>query len=125
MASTAATILIRGRLGNEPELRYTKDGQAVTNLSLAVEQGYGDNKRTEWVRVAIWGDKQAEAANTWLSKGDLVAVYSESFRINAYAAQDGSIRGQLEVSARRVDYIITKRNPNEAPAAEEREDIPF
>jgi hypothetical protein len=31
----------------------------------------------------------------------------------------------LEVSARRVDYIITKCNPNEAPAAEEREDIPF
>lgn len=125
MASTSAQLHIIGRLGQDPELRYTKDGQAMTNLSLAVEQGYGDNKHTKWARVAIWGDKQAEAANTWLSKGDLVAVYSESFRINAYAAQDGSIRGQLEVSARRVDYIITKRNPNEAPAQQDDEKIPF
>ena len=99
--------------------------QVVTNLSLAVDQGYGDNRRTEWVRVAIWGEKQAEAANTWLSKGDLVTVYSESFRINAYAAQDGSIRGQLEINARRVDYIITKRSPNEPPPADESGDIPF
>ena len=125
MSSTAATIIIRGRIGSSPEMRFTKEGQVVTNLSLAVDQGYGDNKRTEWVRVAIWGEKQAEAANTWLSKGDLVTVYSESFRINAYAAQDGSIRGQLEINARRVDYIITKRGPNEPPQVDESGDIPF
>jgi len=125
MASTATTLIFRGRLGQNPELRHTKDGKAVTNLSLAVDQGYGDNKRTEWIRVTLW-NKQAEAANSWLSKGDLVSVESEIFRINAYAAHDGGIRGQLEVTARRVDYIITKRNPNEAPATNyEDETIPF
>ena len=124
MASTSTNIQIIGRLGQNPELRYTKDGQSVTNLSLAVDQGYGDNKRTEWVRVVIWG-KPAEAAAQWLSKADIVSVQSESFRINAYAAQDGSIHGQLEVSARRVDYLVTKRNPNEPPAQEKDEQIPF
>jgi len=125
MASTATTLIFRGRLGQNPELRHTKDGKAVTNLSLAVDQGYGDNKRTEWIRVTLW-DKQASAACDYLQRGDLVEIHTSSFRINAYATQDGIIRGQLEVTARRVDYIITKRNPNEAPATNyEDETIPF
>lgn len=125
MSSTAATIIIRGRLGSDPEMRYTKDGQAVTNLSLAVDQGYGDTTRTEWVRITIWGEAQSSAAVKFLSKGDLVECQSSRFRINAWATQDGSLRGQLEVTARRVDYIITKHNPNEAPPEEANEDIPF
>jgi single-strand DNA-binding protein len=124
MSVTSATLIIRGRLGSEPELRFTKNGQAVTNLSLAVEQGYGDNKRTEWVRVAIWG-QQAETVNQHLSTGDLISCASENFSINAYVAKDGSVRGQLEITARRVDHIITKRNPSEASPDEDTEDIPF
>lgn len=124
MATTNATLIIRGRLGGNPELRYTKEGQAVTNISLAVEQGFGDNKRTEWVRVAIWG-KAAEAANSHLSTGDLVECLSASFRVSAYVSKDGTARGQLEITASRVDYIITKRNPNQAPDAEEEDRIPF
>jgi single-strand DNA-binding protein len=111
-------------LGGKPELRFTKGGQAVTNFSIAVEQGYGDNKRTEWVRVAIWG-QQAEIVNQHLSTGDLVSCIAQNFSINAYVAKDGSVRGQLEITARRVDYIITRRNPSEAPPDEDSEDIPF
>jgi hypothetical protein len=100
--------------------------QAVTNLSLAVDQGYGDNTRTEWVRVTVWGEAQSTAAMKYLSKGDLVSVTSESFRVSAWAAQDGSLRGQLEVTARRVDYIITKHQADEAPTDEAPADsIPF
>jgi single-strand DNA-binding protein len=124
MTITGATLLIRGRLGGKPELRFTKGGQAVTNFSIAVEQGYGDNKRTEWVRVAIWG-QQAEIVNQHLSTGDLVSCIAQNFSINAYVAKDGSVRGQLEITARRVDYIITRRNPSEAPPDEDSEDIPF
>ena len=124
MSITAASIIIRGRLGSTPELRYTKDGQAVTNLSLAVDQGFGDNKRTEWVRVVIWGQAQSEAAMNHLGTGDLVSVTSESFRVNTWTGQDGTLHGQLEITARRVDYIITKRNPNEPPP-QDPDDIPF
>lgn len=123
MSITGATILVRGRLGSAPELHYTKDGQAVTNLSIAVDQGYGDNQRTEWVRVAIWG-KQGEAAHQYLSTGDLISCTAEIFSINAYVAKDGSVRGQLEVTARRVDYLITKRSLNEPPP-QETDDVPF
>lgn len=100
--------------------------QAVTNLSLAVDQGYGDNTRTEWVRVTIWGEAQSSAAVKFLSKGDLVSVTSERFRVNAWASRDGSLRGQLEVTARRVDYILTKRQADDSPTDEAPADsIPF
>jgi single-strand DNA-binding protein len=125
MPITGATILVRGHLGSAPELRHTKDGQVVTNLSLAVEQGYGDRKRTEWVRVTLWGEAQSAAVVKNLSTGDLISVTSESFRVSAWTSKDGSIHGQLEITARRVDYIITKRNPSEASPDEDTEDIPF
>ena len=125
MSITGATIIVRGHLGSAPELRHTKDGQTVTNLSLAVEQGYGDKKRTEWVRITLWGEAQSAAAVKNLSTGDLISVTSESFRVSAWTSRDGSIRGQLEITARRVDYLITKRSPSEATSDDVSEEIPF
>ena len=125
MAKSSATIILRGFLGATPEQRQTKSGQTVTNLNLAIDQSYGDNERTEWVRVVIWNQQQGDAAMNYLSKGDLIFCTTESFRVSAWVSHDGSARGQLEVSARRVDYLITKLNPNEAPADEDADPIPF
>ena len=125
MATTAITLIVRGRLGSAPEMHYTKNGQAVTNFSLAVEQGFGDHKRTEWVRVAVWGDRQGEAAVAHLSSGDLVECLASAFRVSAWTSKDGTARGQLEITARRVDYIITKRNAAETPEEDESEEIAF
>ncbi len=120
--STSATLIFRGRLGSDPQLRTTQTGEPVANFNLAIDQGYGERKTTVWVRVSVWG-KQAEACARHLSKGDLVAVSSEVFRVSAWASQDGSPQGQLEVTARRVDFIITKRGePQDAASNEE---VPF
>lgn len=106
--STSATLIFRGRLGSEPQLRTTKAGEPVANFNLAIDQGYGERKTTAWVRVSVWG-KQAEACAQHLGKGDLVCVHSERFQVAAWSAQDKTPQGQLEVTARRVDFIITKR----------------
>jgi single-stranded DNA-binding protein len=74
------------------------------------------------VRVTVWG-KQAQACAQYLSKGDLVAVTSEGFRVSAWTSPDGSPQGQLEVTVRRVDFIITKRAQPEEPVTEE--NVPF
>lgn len=124
MAKSSATLILRGFLGAAPEQRQTKSGQTVTNLNLAIDQSYGDNDRTEWVRVVIWNEQVGDAAVNFLSTGDLIEVHGSTFRVSTWASQDGSLRGQLEVSARRVDYIITKRSPNEPPAQDD-EQIPF
>lgn len=108
MSTTAATLIFRGRLGNSPQLRQTQSGEAVANFNLAIDQGYGERKTTAWVRVTVWG-KQAQAVANHLDTGALVTAYAESFQVSTWSAKDGSPQGQLEITARRVDFILTKR----------------
>lgn len=68
-----------GHLGQDPEVRYTQAGTAVTNFSVATTEKWKDKnsgelqERTEWHRCECWG-KSAERAGEWLSKGTLVYV---------------------------------------------------
>jgi single-strand DNA-binding protein len=66
-------VTLTGRLGSDLELKYTKSGTAVTGCSLAVEAGFGDNKKTLWIGLDFWG-KTAEAASKFLAKGRKIAV---------------------------------------------------
>lgn len=121
--STSATLIFRGRLGSDPQLRTTQTGEPVANFNLAIDQGYGERKTTVWVRVAVWG-KQAEACHQYLSKGDLVCVHAERFQVAVWSAQDKTPQGQLEVTARRVEFIITRRGPAADTGADE-DSLPF
>ena len=72
------TIIVVGRLGKDPEMRYTPSGQAVASFSLATDRQYTGQdgtvvKETTWFRVSVWG-KQAETVNQYLSKGKMVLV---------------------------------------------------
>ena len=71
-------VILVGRLGRDPETRYTGSGQAVANFSLATDETYKDRngerqKRTEWHKIVVWG-KQAEIAQQYLKKGSLVFI---------------------------------------------------
>ena len=78
MASLNKVLLI-GRLGRDPELRYTQGNTAVTTLSVATSDSWSDRQsgekkeRTEWHRVVVWG-RQAENCEKYLSKGRQVFV---------------------------------------------------
>src|SRR5216684_6629221 len=66
-------VILVGRLGRDPETRYTGGGQAVANFSVATDESYKDKngerqKRTEWHKIVVWG-KQAEIAQQYLKKG--------------------------------------------------------
>jgi len=67
------SVNITGRVGGDIELRYTPSGKAVCNVNLAVDEGFGDNKKTLWLDVTIW-DKQAETAQKFVHKGDMLAI---------------------------------------------------
>ena len=60
-----------GRVGREIELRHTPKGDAVAEVTLAVDDGFGDKKKTFWFVWVLWG-KTAESAAKYLSKGDMV-----------------------------------------------------
>ena len=71
-------VILVGRLGRDPETRYTSAGQAVCNFSIATDESYKDRngerqKRTEWHKIVVWG-RQAEIAQQYLKKGSLVYI---------------------------------------------------
>ena len=95
-------VILVGRLGRDPETRYTGSGQAVANFSLATDESYKDRngerqKRTEWHKIVVWG-KQAEIAQQYLKKGSLIFVEG---RIQSREWQDkeGQKRTSFEIVA--------------------------
>jgi single-strand DNA-binding protein len=95
-------VILVGRLGRDPETRYTGGGQAVANFSLATDESYKDKsgerqKRTEWHKIVVWG-KQAEIAQQYLKKGSLIFVEG---RIQSREWQDkeGQKRTSFEIVA--------------------------
>jgi single-strand DNA-binding protein len=75
--SVNKAILV-GRLGKDPETRFTPSGQGVCNFSLATDETFKDKngerqKRTEWHRIVVWG-KLAEICQQYLKKGTMVYV---------------------------------------------------
>jgi single-strand DNA-binding protein len=111
------TIILVGNLGRDPEMRYTPSGQAVTNLSIAVDESYTNNngeriKKTAWFRVATWG-KQAENCNQYLKKGRKVLVEGrlvadEKGNPRTFMRQDGTPGAAFEVNASTVRFLSSR-----------------
>jgi len=99
--SVNRAILV-GRLGRDPETRYTSGGQAVCNFTLATDETYKDRngerqKRTEWHRIVVWG-KQAEIAQQYLHKGSLIFVEGR-IQTRQWDDREGQKRTTVEIVA--------------------------
>ncbi len=106
-------IQIIGRLGSNPELKYTQGGSAFCSLSVATDESYINNKgekvqHTEWHRVQVW-NKQAENCASYLAKGSLIYIEG-SLSTRKYQAQDGAERFMTEIKAQRVQFLDRKNN---------------
>jgi len=108
-------VTIVGNLGNDPEMRYTPSGQAVTNLSVATNRRWTGSdgqqqEETVWFRVSVWG-KQAESCNQYLSKGRQVLVEGrltpdrETGGPRIWTDQNGNPRASYEMSAFEVKFL--------------------
>ena len=101
-------IVIAGNVGRDPELRYTSDGTAVCDFSVAVNKRWtgadGEQKeKTTWFRVTAWR-RLAETVNQYLSKGRQVLVTGE-VDASAWVGQDGEPRATLEITARDIKFL--------------------
>jgi single-strand DNA-binding protein len=116
--------VIAGRLGRDPEMRYTPQGKAVVTFSVAVDtfRGSGEAQPT-WYRVTAW-EKAAEACNAYLHKGDLVLCEGEA-AVSAYMGKDGQPRASLELRARSVKFLEKRRDGAAVANVTEDEAIPF
>lgn len=107
MSSVNKVILI-GNLGRDPELRYTQNGQAVANFTLATTDRFanreGDRQeRTEWHRITVWG-KSAENCAQYLSKGRSVYVEGR-LQTREWEDKDGQKRRTTEIVAQTVQFL--------------------
>ena len=109
MASLNKVMLI-GNVGQDPELRYTPDGNPVANFRIAVNRRrkVGDEFKdeTEWFNIVCFS-RTAENVNQYLSKGQKVYVEGR-FQSSEYVGQDGNQRKSFEVIANDVTFLSTK-----------------
>ena len=85
-----------GNVGHDAEIRYTASGTAITSWSLGCSVGFGQNKKTEWIRCTIFG-KRGEALAPHITKGSKVIV-SGSLHLHTWDKQDGSKGFGLELT---------------------------
>jgi single-strand DNA-binding protein len=106
-------VQLIGRLGSNPELKYTKNGIAVCNLSIATSENYimKDGKkgeRTEWHRVSTWG-KLGEICSQHLSKGRQIYIEGK-LQTSKWEDSNGEKRFSTIIHATTVDFLGSKKN---------------
>lgn len=96
-------IQIMGRLGADPETRFTPSGQKVTNLRVATTSRKGGKEETVWYRITIWGDR-FDKMLSYLKKGSSIIVVGELGKPEVYMDRDGKPQVSLEVTAEFIRF---------------------
>lgn len=120
--SSTNVVVLTGRLGKDPEVRSTGSGKSVVVFSIAVDDGFGDKKKTDWWDVEAW-NKTAEAIGRLVVAGNRVTV-TGSLKKDEWQDQSGNKRSKAKILATRVDIIDFAQGSNQAVEISD-EDIPF
>lgn len=117
-------VCLIGRLTSKPELRYTTSNIACTNITVAIDRTFGEDKKADFINVVVWR-KQAENVCKYLDKGSLVSVEGR-LQQNSYEDKDGNRRYKLDVVADNIQFLNTKSKDTK-PVVEEKkvEEDPF
>ena len=129
-------VILMGRLTRDPEMRHTNSGTPVTTFSLAINSGYGENQRTDFVNCLAW-NKTAEFVTKYFAKGKMIIVIGR-ITTRSWETQDGKRAYATEVIANEVSFGETKSSQQTAtqppmqdddddftPLDEEDDDLPF
>ena len=104
-------VVLKGRLTADPQLKFTPGkGTAVTSFNLAVDKGFGNNKKTSFIPIVVWG-KNAEAVANYTRKGSLILVRG-SIETRSYEGKNGKVY-VTEVVAdmfEGVEFLDSKNN---------------
>jgi single-strand DNA-binding protein len=113
-------VMLIGRLGQDPEIRYTTNGTAQAKLRLATTERWTNKEgekgeRTEWHNIVVWG-KQAELCAEYLSKGRQVYIEGR-LQTRTYDDKEGKKRYITEVKGDVVQFLDSRGERMEHPAA--------
>jgi single-strand DNA-binding protein len=126
MASVNKVILI-GNLGRDPETRYSPDGAAITNVSLATTDTWKDKagekqEKTEWHRVVFF-DRLAEIAGEYLKKGSQVYVEGR-LQTRKWTDKEGNEKYTTEIRADRMQMLGSRQGMGGGGGGADFEDAP-
>ncbi len=123
MARTINKVELLGRVGTEPEMKYTPGGTAITTLRLATDRRRQDGQvEADWHDVVCWS-KTAEAVNEYVSKGNRVYVAGRLVQ-NSWQSEDGQNRHRTEIHASEVVFLDSNGNGS-GDTGHSEEDSPF
>lgn len=105
-------VMVIGRLGKNPEIRYTNEGKAVCSFSVATTEYWRDKQgqkqeKTEWVNVVAW-ERLADQAQSYLSKGSI--LYVEGKLSTKSWEQEGQKKYKTEVIASQFRFLDSRQS---------------
>ena len=115
------------RIGRDAELRFTPANKPVINLACVYDIGWGENKKSQWIDVTIWG-KQAESLAQYLLKGKQIVIYADDIELEEYQKNDGSKGSKLKCRAINIDLTSggqqQAQQPKQAPQQYQQQQAP-
>ena len=126
MAGYVNKVILIGRLGKDPEMRFTPSGKAVTNFTLATNENWTDQsgerqERTEWHRIVTWG-KLAENCAKLLSKGKQVYIEGR-LQTRQWDDRDGNKRYTTEIVANQMQILSPVESGGDKTLSDEAPDL--
>lgn len=121
--------ILMGRLTRDPELRHTGSKTAVCNFTVAIDNGYGEDKSTDFINCVAWS-KTAEFVEKYFTKGRMIIVVGR-IQTRSWEGQDGRKNYATEVVANEVAFGETKKNAESGSNADDfaaidtPDDVPF
>jgi len=121
MAASVNKVILVGNLGRDPELRYTQQGTAVANFTLATNESYqkkdgAREERTEWHRIVVWG-RTAENCSQYLAKGRTVYIEGR-LQTREWENKEGQKQRTTEIVAQTVQFLGGPRGEGRPGSAE-------
>lgn len=108
-------VIVIGNITADPSVKVSNSGTKVCTMRLAVNSGWGDNKRTDFLHIVAFG-KRAETCEQFLSKGSKVCVRG-SIKTDSYTNKDGQKVNTFDILADEVEFLPSGgRNGNNTSA---------
>ena len=115
--------ILMGRLTRDPELRHTGSGTPVCSFSIAIDNGFGENRSTDFINCVAW-NKTAEFVEKYFTKGRMIIVVGR-ISTRTWEGQDGKKNSVTEVVASEVSFGESKKSTDDgAYSTPGRTDVP-
>jgi single-strand DNA-binding protein len=127
-------VTIVGRVGKDPEIRAISTGTEIATLSVATSEMWRDKnsgerkEKTEWHRIAVWGENAVRIVRDYVAKGDMIGIEG-SIETRKWQAQDGSDRFSTEIVVKpfrgQVYLLGGNKSSDQRDGSQMRDDAPY